>query len=479
MTQPTTLRMSSPGEFIAAVPVLLGFYPVDSLVVALLERRPPADEVCVKVVARHDLHTSDSRLTAVVTQLAGVAANENASAVLALVVDSAAQPASAPHHRHTHALDNLDRALTARGVVLASAWATRVIEAGAPWWSLPDATESGVVPDPDASALAATVVVAGHPIRRSREELTRLIEPDPALADQVRALLPADTDLRTQCASSEIAADVATVVAHIDTLAAGARLTPADMAALAVALRTASVRHCMLGLAGTARLDMAERLWALLSRSLPDPERAHAAALLAFSAYHRGDGVLASIALDAALASDPQHRFARSLDAALRDGTSPPRLGAVVTYAHDIADALGVDLHRCPASPLFSSPRFVPDQKGHCSCRPRTLSRPCPARNSIDSNTVAPRARPPSSPRWIPPSPTAGAASTPGGGAATGPTATTSTACCACTRSTSPAPRARQPPEPHPIPVHSPDRRGHTVIQLVGPRRSSSPRRPL
>ncbi|WP_290054644.1 DUF4192 domain-containing protein, partial [Nocardia nova] len=219
------------------MPALLGFYPVDSLVVALLERRPPADEVCIKVVARHDLSISDKRLTAVVTQLADLAAHENASAVLVLLVDSTAQPASAPHDRHTHILDILDRALTTRGVVLASAWATRVIEAGAPWWSLPDATESGVVPDPDASALAATVVVEGHPIHRSREELTRLIEPDPALAAQVHALLPADTGLRTQRASSEITATVATVVAHVDALAAGAGLTPAEMAALAVALR--------------------------------------------------------------------------------------------------------------------------------------------------------------------------------------------------------------------------------------------------
>lgn len=342
MTQPTTLRTSATGEFIAAVPALLGVYPVDSLVVALLERRPPADEVCIKVVARHDLHISDSQLTAVVTQLADVAANENASAVLVLIVDSTAQPTSAPLSRHTHTLDILDRALTTRGVVLASAWTTRVIDAGAPWWSLLDATESGVVPDPDATTLAATFVVAGHPIRRSREELTRLIEPDPALADQVRALLPANTGIHTLQAASEITTSVAAVVEHIDALATGSGLTPADMARIAVALRTTAVRHCMLGLAGTARVDAAERVWALLTRSLPDPERAHAAALLAFSAYHRGDGALASIALDA----DPQHRFARSLDTTLRDGTPPPRLGAVVTYAHDIADALGVDLHR-------------------------------------------------------------------------------------------------------------------------------------
>ncbi|MGW0052588.1 MULTISPECIES: DUF4192 family protein [Nocardia] len=70
-------------------------YPADSLVVALLERCPPADEVCIKVVARQDLHISDSRLAAVMTRLADVATDKNAATVLVLIIDGSAQPASA------------------------------------------------------------------------------------------------------------------------------------------------------------------------------------------------------------------------------------------------------------------------------------------------------------------------------------------------------------------------------------------------
>ncbi|OXR43125.1 hypothetical protein B7C42_05011 [Nocardia cerradoensis] len=127
---------------------------------------------------------------------------------------------------------------------------------------------------------------------------------------------------------------------------AGATSTPADMAVLAVFLRAAAARHCVLGLVGTARVDAAERLWALATRRLPDPDRAHVAAQLAFSANRRGDVVLASIALEAALNSNPQHRFAQSLNTALELGTSPLRLQAVVNYAYDIAAALGLYLHR-------------------------------------------------------------------------------------------------------------------------------------
>lgn len=333
-----TLRAAAPGEFIAAVPAMLGFYPVDSVVVALLERRGPDNELCIKLVVRHDLGVSDARLTDAATRLAELAANENTAAVLVLVVDSTAQPAHAPHSEHTHAVGILDRALTARDVVLGAAWATRVIEAGARWWSVHDVTESGVVPDPDASPIAATYVLDGRPIRRARQELTTLVEPDEALAREVRRLLPA-------AARTDHRAAVATVLAQTDAVAAGAKLTPADMAELAAALRMATVRHCALAMVGTARGDAAQQLWALLTRSLPDPDRAHAAALLAFSAYHRGDGVLTSTALDAALASDPQHRFARALDTTLRAGTSPLRLQAVIDYGHDIADALGVDLN--------------------------------------------------------------------------------------------------------------------------------------
>ncbi|MFF0496422.1 DUF4192 family protein [Nocardia aobensis] len=82
------------------------------------------------------------------------------------------------------------------------------------------------------------------------------------------------------------------------------------------------------------------------SQSAARPERAHAAALLAFSAFRRADGVLASVGLNSALDTDPEHPFAKVLGSTLRAGTSPLRLQPVVDYAHDLARTVGVDLHR-------------------------------------------------------------------------------------------------------------------------------------
>ena len=81
----------------------------------------------------------------------------------------------------------------------------------------------------------------------------------------------------------------------------------------------------------------AERLWLALVRATPAPERAEPAALLALTAYLRGDGALAGVALDAALNACPHHSLSGLLRAAL-DGGLPPELLRGV--AEDAAAAL-------------------------------------------------------------------------------------------------------------------------------------------
>jgi hypothetical protein len=56
-------------------------------------------------------------------------------------------------------------------------------------------------------------------------------------------------------------------------------------------------------------------------------------ALLAVSAYVRGDGPLTGVALSAALAADPGHRMAGLLDVALHGGVRPEELRAVIAKA--------------------------------------------------------------------------------------------------------------------------------------------------
>ncbi|MDT5148076.1 MAG: hypothetical protein QOC58_2721, partial [Mycobacterium sp.] len=85
-------------------------------------------------------------------------------------------------------------------------------------------------------------------------------------------------------------------------------------------------------------------LWALLARTLPPPWRVEALVLLAFSAYARGDGPLAGVALEAALRCEPDHRMAGMLDTALQSGIGPERIRDLAVTGYRLAKRLGVRL---------------------------------------------------------------------------------------------------------------------------------------
>jgi hypothetical protein len=85
-------------------------------------------------------------------------------------------------------------------------------------------------------------------------------------------------------------------------------------------------------------------LWALLSRTLPQPWRVEALVLLAFSAYARGDGPLAGVSLEAALRCEPGHRMAGMLDTALQSGLRPDDIRDLAVTGYRLAKRLGVRL---------------------------------------------------------------------------------------------------------------------------------------
>jgi hypothetical protein len=66
--------------------------------------------------------------------------------------------------------------------------------------------------------------------------------------------------------------------------------------------------------------------------------------LLAFSAYARGDGPLAGLALEAALSADPNHRMAGMLDTALQSGMRPEQIRELAGTGYRLAEKLGVRL---------------------------------------------------------------------------------------------------------------------------------------
>lgn len=63
----------------------------------------------------------------------------------------------------------------------------------------------------------------------------------------------------------------------------------------------------------------------------PDGRAADLAAILALVAYRVGNGPLANVAIDRALASDPDHRLSQLASTALISGMPPQHMDAIVT----------------------------------------------------------------------------------------------------------------------------------------------------
>ncbi|MEV6099991.1 DUF4192 domain-containing protein [Nocardia sp. NPDC051981] len=353
-------RLRAPGDLIAAVPAMLGFMPARSLVVTVLRADQASPDIAaVEVVTRMDLdNPGRSAMGMLVDRVAGICVRHRAVAALALVVDDRATVPTRKHRgvrarKHHDLVAALEHRLDVDAVPLAGAWAVQAIGAELPWWTLSGPWSRGLQPDPAASMVTLRHVLEGRPLRGSRRELTDILVVDPVARDATAAAL----EVAVAAAARRLARvvqdgdprvplrlEVCRVLRYLERVEAGARLTPAEVADVAVALRDSALRDIMFGLAPGPRADGAEALWLQLARALPDPDRAEAAALLGYCAYTRGDGPLAGVALDAALAADPKHRMAMLLDLGLQTGLRPERLGRLADSGREAAAELGIHL---------------------------------------------------------------------------------------------------------------------------------------
>ncbi|WP_324198734.1 DUF4192 domain-containing protein [Nocardia amamiensis] len=355
------MSVDDPGELIAAVPAMLGFTPERSVVVLVL-RRGAGDAAVVDAVVRFDLDSPGGRrvrsgpLAAAVTRICGSEAAE----VLAVLVDDRATEPESHADRNRCAAGRFDvlvgalgRRLAFADIALGGVWATREIAAGQRWWTLTGPDRRGVLRDPAASMVALTHVLDGRPIRGSRSELTDLVAVDPLSCTEVAAHLDnALTLARERFARAARRGDpdeysrqaLDYVLWQIANVASGTALMAPELAKLAAALRDRAVRDTMFALAVGDHAAAAEALWGALTRALSGPDRAEAAALLGYSAYVRGDGPLAGIALEAALEADPGHPMAVLLDTSLRLGMRPEQLRRLARSGYQTAAGLGVDL---------------------------------------------------------------------------------------------------------------------------------------
>jgi hypothetical protein len=323
-------HLTRPGALIAALPALLGFVPESSLVVVTLAYGELGS------VARVDLQTlSRDQLRALARTVAG----GGADAVIAVFVDEAWRD-------HADAADDLADALEEQEVEL---WATHVVDSvavGGRWRCVDGCGRGGAVDDPSASPLAAAAVLDGRQLYRRRSDLVRLIE----IVDEERAAALGEvlaawrgTDPHPD-PDDATRADAEFAVAAAVALGEGRQPSDVAVTRLTTAMADARVRDMLYALAVSVLASEAESLWLVMARALPEPWRAEALALLAFSAYVRGDGPLAGICLEAALQANPTHTMAGMLDEALHRGMRPDQIRELGHSGFRVAATLGVAL---------------------------------------------------------------------------------------------------------------------------------------
>lgn len=316
----THVRLRDLSELVAGIPYVLGFPPTDSLVLFTFRRCPI---LTLSTTIRVDL-PKHVHVPLVVTELSAAAARNEAVAAIAVVVGE-----DAPEHREL--IQHLRITMADNDILLTHAsWVRKVVH-GEQWQCYDDPLCTGAVPDPQTSALAAAIAVAGDTTYPDREAMAAHLAPDPeeALARRKKLLDAYRTGQPRTYGEQELQADLRTLGHALDMALSSydpPSLNDHQLARLAMAMSQAAIRDECLAITLTDEPEPTERLWTVLVRSLPAPERAEPAVLLAMSAYLRGAGVLAALALEIALDANPQHRTAILLDYALQMGMPPARL---------------------------------------------------------------------------------------------------------------------------------------------------------
>jgi hypothetical protein len=314
------VRVSSVAGLLATVPHLLGFTPESSFVIVGATR---ADRV--QAAFRYDLpDPPDSDAAA---EIAAHAVSVLAGHRLAVAV----AVEYGPGRLVIPLADALRAAVSSAGI-----WLRDVlrVEDGR-YWSYLCANPSccpaeGVVFDPGSHPVAKALAVSGRPILAGRDALAATIAPVTGAAAEAaqQAAEQAERAARRLIASggpkAVEQAGLTAVRAAIGVYRNGGSLTPAiGFAWLALVLTRLRVRDD-----AWARMDLEHhethrRLWTDVVRRAQPGYAAAPASLLAVTAWQGGDGALANIALDRALADTPGYSMALLLRSALDAGVPP------------------------------------------------------------------------------------------------------------------------------------------------------------
>ncbi|WP_405161550.1 DUF4192 domain-containing protein [Nocardia sp. NBC_01499] len=363
--------LDEPGDLVAAVPAMLGFVPERSLLVVVLTDsacEPQIGSAFVSAVLRFDLELpaefTGDLAEIIANAVIRICDSADSTEVLAVIVDDRVTTPPPPWvtaepQANVALITALAQHLDDAEIGLVGGWATAAIESGQLWWSVLGDRDQGAIPDPETSVAAVALSGVDNQVFASRAELVALVELDPEKAEQVGRSLPsARATVQRRYAAKLLDGDpdggtrwalkrVLKVIAALDS---GCLPTDYRAAELAVILADRRVRDGLLATALSNYARPAEALWTHLTRTLPSPERAEAATLLAYSAYVRGNGPLAGIAVQTALDAVPYHHFALLLEASLEIGLDPLTVRRLGRSGAEAMRGLGIEIDLPEAS---------------------------------------------------------------------------------------------------------------------------------
>lgn len=344
----TVLKASSADAILAMVPHLLGFYPSKSLVVIGLSGKRNR----VGVTFRYDLpDPGDSALTADMAEHAASVLRRERLKKVALV-------GYGPAEMVLPAIYTVGDFLGAEGIGLLEVLRA---DSGRYWSVLCDDPEccpvAGRAFDPGSHPLAVAMTEAGMCALPDRAALARTLQSPAGSAARIRGATRqaegrlADLAARHWADGGKQAGQLTARVGRTAVQSAirryrdGGAITSADeLAWLSVLLADLRVRDDAWARMDPAHQDAHCRLWTDVVKAAAREYAPAPAALLAFVAWQSGDGALAAVAVDRALAARPGYSMALLLDEALRAGLPPsaarlPMTPAEVAASYEVQEA--------------------------------------------------------------------------------------------------------------------------------------------
>lgn len=322
-----TLRVRGPADLLQAVPYLLSFHPHRSLVLVGLHQsllvvtvRLDLDDIAVPGVLP-DAIAAMRRGGA--TDLVGVVYAED-------TVADAVRPL--PWQWVADAVG--DDAEAAGCVVL-----DVLLVAGDRWWSYvcdePECCPGAGGPLPTGtSVFSAQATYAGMVALPSRSALEAVLQPRPdaeraalrdAIAQAEHASVQAVLDGRDERHQRSVKRALFAAARTAGRPGEGGAIDDATVARYGVALAEYPIRDSLWMAIDDGRLDGRE-LWRELAVRLPSPYDAAPLFLFAWCTWRAGNGALAGVAAERAIAADPAYSAADLLLAALQRGVDPRRL---------------------------------------------------------------------------------------------------------------------------------------------------------